>query len=182
MQLMKKQLILRPMASLAPVIGVMLLFFLGACTPSHDWREIHGDTAPYSVLLPAKPTSQTRQITLSSMPVTMTMTAAEVEHVTYAVGTVELANPVAAKQAMRAMKDALAAHLDGATVKEHIADTAGGSRIDLEASGSPKGEARVIVARFEAHDRFAYQAIVTGPKKVISRDNIDTFITSFKVK
>ena len=37
------------------------------------------------------------------------------------------------------------------------------------------------VARFEAHDRFAYQAIVTGPEKVISRDNIDTFMTSFKV-
>lgn len=165
-----------------PVIAALLVILLSACTPSHDWREIHGDTAPFSVLLPAKPSSQTRQITLDGMAVTMTMTAVEVDHVTYAVGSVALPDAVAAKKAMLAMKAALVSHVGGAVSKEVVVDTPADNHIDLEAAGTPKGEPRVVVARFAAHGNNAYQAIVTGPEKFISRDHIDTFITSFKVK
>lgn len=179
-----------PFASLCAVhqavtfsaITITLATLLSACTPSHDWREIHGDSAPYTVLLPAKPTSQTRQITLSGMAVTMTMTSAEVDRTAYAVGSVATVDPAAAKKIMLAMKAALVAHVDGAVLKERAVDNIDGSQFDLEATGSPKGESRVVVARFVAHDRFAYQVIVTGPAKSVGRDNIDTFMTSFKVK
>jgi hypothetical protein len=163
-------------------VTVTLVTLLCACTPNHDWREIRGDSSPYTVLLPAKPASQTRQITLSGTPVMMTMTSAEVDHATYAVGNVATDDPAAAKKIMLAMKAALIGHIDGAIVKEHEVDSVDGSQIDLEAAGSPKGEPRVVVARFVAHDRFAYQVIATGPAKSIARDNIDTFMTSFKVK
>ena len=155
---------------------------MSACTPSHDWREIHGTNTPFSVLLPAKPSSKTREITLDGMAVTMTMTAVEVDHVTYAVGAAALGDAAAAKKAMLAMKIALVGHVSGTISKEVVADIPTDSQIDLEAVGTPNGEPRIVVARFVAHDRYAYQAIVTGPKKSISRDNIDTFITSFKVK
>lgn len=162
--------------------AITFVALLSACTPNHDWREIRGDAAPYTVLLPAKPTTQTRQITLSGMAVTMTMTSAEVDHAAYAVGSVATADAAAAKKIMLAMKAALIEHIDGAVVKERAADSADGSQIDLEATGAPKGESRVVEARFVAHDRFAYQVIVTGPAKSVTRDNIDTFMTSFKVK
>lgn len=163
-------------------IGAIFAILVSACTPSHDWREIHGADAPYSVLLPAKPTSKTREITLNGMAVTMTMTAVEVDHVTYAVGAATLVDAVTAKKVMLAMKAALVGHVAGAVSKEVVVDTPVDSQIDLEAAGSPNGEPRVVVARFVAHDTYAYQAIVTGPKKLISRDHIETFITSFKVK
>lgn len=165
-----------------PLLLPVLILLLSGCTPTHDWREIHGDSAPYTVLLPAKPTSQTRQINLSDMPMTMTMTSTEVDHVTYAVGSVAVADPATAKKTMLAMKVALVAHIDGAVVKERAVDNSDDSQIDLEATGSPKGESRLVAARFVAHDKFAYQAIVTGPTKFVSRDNVDTFMTSFKVK
>lgn len=159
-----------------------LAALLCACTPNHDWREVRGDSAPYTVLLPAKPANQTRQISLAGMPATMTMTSAEVDHVTYAVGSVVTADSSAAKKTLLAMKAALVGHIDGAVVKERSVDTIDGSQIDLEATGSPKGESRAVVARFVEHGQFAYQVIVTGPTKFVVRDNIDTFMTSFKVK
>ena len=121
----------------------VLALLLAGCTPSHDWRETRGDSAPYTVLLPAKPASQTRQIMLSGTAVAMTMTSAEVDHVTYAIGSVVTADPVAAKKTMLAMKSALVGHVDGAVVKERAVESGDVSQIDLDATGSPKGESRV---------------------------------------
>ena len=162
------------------LIGASLL--LTSCTPRHDWREIRSERPPYSVLLPAKPNSQTREIQLGDLKVAMTMTAVEVDHATYAVGCAELADPDAAKTAMLLMKTALVGHLNGKLRKEEVIDNATENRIDLEATGTPQGEPRIVVARFIAHQKFAYQIVLTGPEKQVTRDQIDTFITSFKVK
>lgn len=162
------------------LIGATL--FLASCTPRHDWREIHSERPPYSVLLPAKPNSQTRDIKLGDIKLAMTMTAAEVDHATYAVGCAELADPAAAKTAMLLMKTALVGHLNGKLRKEEVIDNAAESRIDVEAIGTPQGEPRIVVARFIAHQKYAYQIVLTGPEKKVTRDQIDTFMTSFKVK
>ncbi|GAA4021355.1 hypothetical protein [Actimicrobium antarcticum] len=162
---------------------LLLAILLSACTPSHDWRQVRGTDAPYTVVLPAKPATLTRQIDLDGTPVSMTMTAAEVNAVTYAVGSLELADAAKANLALTAMKTALIKNINGTVLHEKVTVNPTGTTIDVEASGTPKGgQPRLLVARFASKNQRAYQAIVTGPEKAVSRENIDTFMTSFKLE
>lgn len=70
-------------------MAILLLALLAGCTPGHDWREVRNSDAAFVVLMPAKPSTLTRQIDLDGVKVSMTMTAAEIDTVTYAVGSVE---------------------------------------------------------------------------------------------
>ncbi|MDY7576495.1 hypothetical protein [Actimicrobium sp. CCI2.3] len=157
---------------------ILLLTLLAGCTPSHDWREVRGTDASFSVLMPAKPMTLTRQIDLDGVNASMTMMAAEIDTVTYAVGSVDLADDNAAKLAVLAMKTAMVRNINGTILREKSA----GSTTDLEASGAPTGgPVRLLIARFISKNQRAYQIIVTGPEKAIAREQVDTFMTSFKL-
>jgi hypothetical protein len=157
---------------------LLLLTLLAGCTPGHDWREVRGSDATFAVLMPAKPSTLTRQIDLDGVNVSMTMMAAEIDTVTYAVGSVELADEGAAKIAVLAMKTAMVRNINGTVLHEKSA----GSTTDLEASGkSNSGAPRLLIARFVSNNQRAYQIIVTGPAKAIAREQVDTFMTSFKL-
>ena len=163
---------------------------IGACTPAHDWREVHGTAASFTVLMPAKPTTLARRIDLNGTALTMTMTAAEIDTVTYAVGCVELPDGAAAKVALQSMQIAMVNNMHGRVLHQKAAESRGSagdvvqtdSSIDLEAVGTPpNGGPRLLLARFVAHNRDACQAIVSGPQKSVAREQADTFLTSFKL-
>lgn len=158
------------------------LIALPGCSPKFDWREIRGSSAPYVALLPAKPATHARQIDLNGIPLTMTMTGAEVDQVTFAVGTAELPNSAQGAHALSAMKTALVRNING-SIKEEKATAPGvaPAMIELEASGpAPSGE-RLLLARFIARDRHIYQLVVTGLESNLSREAADTFFTSFRL-
>ena len=168
---------------------IVLIALLTACTPSHDWREVHGTAAPFSVLMPAKPSTLARKIDLAGTPLTMTMLAAEVDGVTYAVGSIDLPDAAQAKVAIEAMKTAMVKNIRGTVLHEKAADLGAGSAgagqgssmIELDALGTPpNGRPRLLLARFVAHHQHAYQVIVTGARKSVAREQADTFLTSFK--
>jgi len=168
--------------SLTAACGAGLL--LAACTPQYDWREVHGSNAPFTVLLPAKPATLARPVNLNGAQVTMTMTAAEVGEVAFAVGSAELADAATASTALEAMKTAMVNNIGGTIRQEKTSASSGGRTIDLEAGGAPSarnGTPPLLVARFVMRERRVYQAIVLGPEKAIPREAVDTFFTSFKV-
>ena len=155
---------------------------LSACTPKYDWRDVRGESAPFTVLLPAKPSVLSRPVNLGGIQASMTMTAAEVGDVTFAVGTAELPDAAQAQAALLVMKDTLVKNIGG--VIRHEKSTSGKnlSTIELDAAGSGGGTARALHARLVARDRRVYQAIVIGPDKAIRQEAVDTFLTSFKVE
>lgn len=158
-----------------------LFLLLAACAPSHDWRDVRGTTAPFKVLLPAKPTVLSRSITLVGVPVTMTMTAAEIDGVTYAVGNAMLPDGDLATRAATAMKLALVANMQGVVRREKSVDDANGRHIELDALGKLQGATqRLLIARFYTYKQNAYQVIVSGPEKKVSADQVEVFMTSFK--
>lgn len=179
------------------VTGLAALSVMAACTPKYDWRTVQGNGAPYSVLLPAKPSSLTRTVNLGGIQASMTMTAAEIDDVTFAVGTAELPDPAQAQAALTVMKDTMVRNVGGVVLQEkNIAEPAG-IRIDLDAGPAPAvpgaapgtgpapaarsaGTASVLHARFIAHQRRVYQVIVVGPEKSMRSEAVDTFLTSFK--
>ena len=151
---------------------------LAACSPKFDWREVRGTDAPFMVLLPSKPATHTRTVNLDGLQVPMTMTAADVDGVTFAVGAAQLADAAQAPKALAAMKTALVRNIGG-TIKQEKASAPGAVpvAVDIEAAGS----GRLLLARFLAKDNRIYQVIMVGNESAVSRDAADTFFTSFKL-
>lgn len=170
--------------------GVAALTLL-ACTPKLDWREVHGSDAPYTALLPAKPASFSRQIDLHGIKMTMNMVAAEVDGTTFAVGSAKLPDSAQALAALEGMKEGMLKNINGRITSEKAGAastaTTNGSKqsrsYDVEARGNlQNGQAVVLAARFVASEQWVYQAIIMGSEKMVTRDTIDTFMTSFKTR
>ena len=75
--------------ALAFLCALAAALALAACSPTYNWRDYTSPDARYRVTFPAKPSSATRTIDLDGLQVSMTMTAAEVEGATFAVGAAE---------------------------------------------------------------------------------------------
>jgi hypothetical protein len=160
-----------------------------ACSPKYDWREIHSADANFTAMFPGKPASHSRPVNLNGTQVTMSMTAAEVDGVTFAVGSAVLADPTQAQTALLAMKTALTRNMAG-TVRydKPVATPANPGMTEIEvaspagtgASSGAGGQPRLLVARFSARERRVYQLVVVGAEKDVSREQVDTFFSSFK--
>lgn len=168
-------------SALARVVALMCCFLLLACSPKFDWREVRSPAGPYLVVLPAKPATHAREINLDGLTVTMTMTGAEVDGATFAVGSVKLPQPTQATHALNAMKTALVRNINGTVTAEKTSNAgAGAAMIELEASGPLQQGRRLLLARFIAHGQHAYQLLVVGDERNVSREAADTFFTSFQ--
>jgi len=170
--------------------AALTVLVLGACSPQFNWRDYNGETAPYSVMFPDKPSTHTRKIDLDGLKVDMTMTAAQVNGTTFAVGTAEAPDPAGAEKALTAMKTALVNNI-GATIKsEKTGKTSSivgstqvrSAAIDIEASGVQKGEPMKLIGHFESRNNRFYQVVVMGKEKDLTRENVDMFMSSFKLQ
>lgn len=173
-----------PLPPLAAVCAAAMLT-LSACNPTYNWREVRGVGAPYRITLPAKPSSFSRPVNLGGTQVTMTMTAAEVDDITFAVGSAELPDAAKAQGALAAMKTALVNNIGGTVRQEKLSGPAAApTEIQIEAIGAPGantgGQPRALFARLIARGNRVYQVIVVGKEKAVSREAVDTFLTSFK--
>ena len=160
----------------------LLALVLSACDPHYNWRDYRSKDAPYSVLLPGKPATHTRDVRLGELPVRMTMTAAEVDDVVFAVGSAELTDTAQAPAALLAMQTALARNI-GATITSQatVADGAQ-TTVSIEAKGMRNGEPTLLIGRFIARERRVYQVVVMGAERHIVREQVATFLDSFKLQ
>ncbi|KAF4000028.1 hypothetical protein HAV38_00860 [Glaciimonas immobilis] len=166
--------------------GATLVFLFSACSPRFNWRQVQGNDAPFSVLMPAKPSTFSRPIDLNGIKVSMTMTATEIDGVVFAVGSARLTDPAQASTALQAMKTALVNNINGSIKSESAHVVAGNaqatSAITLEAVGPPENgsQPKALFAHLEARGQYIYQAIVIGPQKNITSENVEMFLQSFK--
>lgn len=160
----------------------LLALVLSACDPHYNWRDYRSKDAPYSVLLPGKPATHARDVRLGELPVRMTMTAAEVDDVVFAVGSAELTDAAQAPAALLAMQTALARNI-GATITSQatVADSAQ-TTVSIEAKGMRNGEPTLLIGRFIARERRVYQVVVMGAERHIAREQVATFLDSFKLQ
>jgi hypothetical protein len=119
------------------------------------------------------------------MRVSMTMTAAEVEGATFAVGAAEAPDAARARAAVDAMKLALLRNIgaplaeptSGAAAAGASASTA--TSTDVDASAAGQGGPIRLVGHFEARGTRFYQVIVIGRGKAVPPEQIEQFLTSF---
>lgn len=163
------------------------VLFLPGCSPTYDWREIPGASAPYVASFPAKPATHSRVIDLNGSKVSMSMTAARVGDTTFAVGSVPTADAKAALAAIDVMKTAMVKNIGGTVRHEKLLPAAAHQlrAIDVEATGktpgnNPAQEPLFLIARFIAKPNHAYQLIVIGPDQAVPREEVEMFFSSFK--
>jgi hypothetical protein len=178
---MQKGMIMRSTSRLLLLLTLGLS--LSACSPNYNWRESSDNGAHFTILLPAKPASIARNIDLDGIKVDMIMTAAEVDGISFAVGTAELPSPEQAVAALKSMQTALLKNIDGtarpdAMLPGKTENTS--ARLDLEARGMARGQPLRLTARLLAKDRRVYQVIMLGPEKAFRDENVETFFSSFK--
>lgn len=159
-------------------LSALACALLAGCSPKFNWRDHASVVAPYRVMFPDKPASHTRNIDVGGMKVDMTMTAVDIDGITFAVGSAEAPDAAQALAALPAMKTALVKNI-GATVKSEKATA---TTMDVDATGMRKGTPMRLVGHFEARGTRFYQVIVLGPESKLSKENVDMFLTSFKLQ
>ena len=158
---------------------VLSAALLTACSPEYNWRQYDSPDAPYGVLFPDKPATYTRPVNLSGNSIDMTMTAAEVKNTVFAVGTGVAPDAASAQAALAAMKTAMVRNI-GAQVTEE--KTQPGSTLDVQARGMRNGQPMRLVGHFEARGNRFYQVIVLGPDGSVPEEQVEQFMTSFKLR
>jgi hypothetical protein len=162
---------------------------LTACSPTYNWRDYSSQDAPFRVMFPDKPSVHKRRIDIGGMPVEMTMTAADINGTTFAVGSAEAPDAEKAQAALEAMKTALVRNIGATITKEKTTAAASASAagsdqsaaIDIEATGVQNGTPMKLVGHFESRNKRFYQVIVMGKAKDLSPEQTDQFIASFKL-
>ncbi len=163
--------------------SLLLVLALAACSPTLNWREVRGDEAPYVVLLPAKPSSFARPVNLGGIQVEMSMTAAEVDDVNFAVASAKVTDPAQRQAALAAMQAAMLRNIGSVQHSEKAVTLKGGiPATEVVASGktgNAGNTAVVLHARFAMHGERVYQVIALGPTAHLSDETAETFLTSF---
>jgi hypothetical protein len=117
------------------------------------------------------------------------MTAVEVDGNTFAVGSADMPDAAKAQAALAAMQAGLLKNIQGTLLSSSMAastQTANGvlhqdSSLDMRARGTQSGHPVLLAGHFAARDRKIYQVIVLGDEHRLSRDNLDMFLSSFKL-
>ncbi|MFC0168962.1 hypothetical protein ACFFKC_12835 [Pseudoduganella danionis] len=163
------------------VLALTLAATLAGCSPKYDWRDYRSKDAPYSILFPGKPASQTRSITLATLPLEMTMTAVEIDGVVFAVGSARLPDGADAMHALQAMQTALLKNI-GATLRSNKDSSTGlQAMLEFEADGSQQGQPARLIGKLVARDQRIYQVIILGRAQNLAAEQIDTYLSSFKL-
>ena len=175
-----------------PTVLAATLFTLtlGACSPQFNWRDYSSEAAPFRVMFPDKPSTHTRKVDLDGLQVEMTMTAAQVNGTTFAVGTAEAPDAASAEKALVAMKTAMVRNIGATIQSEKVGKTSSAigsaqsqsAAVDIEARGVQKGEPVKLVGHFESRNKRLYQVIVVGKEKELTRENVEMFMSSFKLQ
>ncbi|MBC3862450.1 hypothetical protein H8K32_10100 [Undibacterium jejuense] len=147
---------------------------LSACNPQFNWREIHSNDAPFSVLMPGKADSFSQDIQLAGVTVKMTMTATDVGGLNFAVGSLKLADVSKTTEVLAAMQNGMIKNIQGRIIKPVSATNA-----VLEVQGKAGGSDVVMAARFLNRGNWVYQVIVLGPQNKMTPEIIETFMSSF---
>jgi hypothetical protein len=173
-----------PACAAAFLAAALATMALAACSPKYNWRDYASPDTGWRVMFPAKPTTTTRTIDLDGTQVSMTMTAAEVDGATFAVGTAQAPDSARARAALDAMKLALLRNIGATNSNEAKASastaTTGSAASDVDATGASQGRPVRLAGHFEAHGTRFYQVVVLDQGKTVPQEQVEQFLTSFK--
>jgi hypothetical protein len=117
-----------------------------ACTPSLNWRDVQ--LGRLSTLLPCKPDTATRSVTLSGQAVTMEMAGCEADAALFAISHIQADDAAQATQLMAALRTASLAQVQTLALHPQTSTGDAQTSLDVLVDGKrPDGSA--LQARFK---------------------------------
>jgi predicted small secreted protein len=162
--------------------AVLAATLLAGCNPTYNWRDHASPDGAWKALFPAKPATFTRSVDLDGLQVEMTMTAAEVDGVTFAVGSASAPDGARAQAALPAMRRALLRNIgDDVASAASAASSAAAAQdgLQVDATGSSNGRPVRLQGRFVARGVRVFQVIVLGKPDGAPPEQVEQFLASF---
>lgn len=164
---------------------------VAGCAPEYNWREVRYPEQGVIVMLPGKPTSLTRRITLDGEPVDMTMHGTAAGGSNFAVGVVRLADRSRRDKHLAAMRAQMVRNIDGretsvATLQVMVLDREGARRDTAPATvirvdGTIRQAPARMIAGFVGHGDRVVQFVVMGPAADVDDEEAKVFIESLRL-
>lgn len=158
---------------------------LTGCAPELNWREVRGDDAHFSALMPAKPATHARTINLDGLNVEMRMTGAAVDDLSFVVASVRIADASQRSAALAAMQQAMLRNIGATRHTDKAVTLKGGTpatEVIAEGRAASSGKPLLMHARFAITGDRVYQAIALGPQDQLSPEAAETFLGSLSVQ
>lgn len=133
-----------------------LIGLLTACTPTLDWREVRPEGSGMTLLLPCKPESHARQVSLAQRQVRLVLVACAAGASTWALAFADMADPTAVGPALRELAASAAGNLGAA----------GPRTLDLKVVGATPN---ALSQRIEVRGRLPDGRAVTAQLAVFAR-------------
>ncbi len=174
-----------PMTGLRAIAAILVCAALSACAPELNWREVHGNDAHFTVLLPSKPATHAREIDLGGLKVEMSMTGAAVDELSLVVASAQVAEASQRAAALAAMQQAMLRNIRATKhTKKAVTLKGGAPATEIVAEGQAARDGRTLVmhARFAARGERVYQAVALGPRDKLSAEAAETFLGSLALR
>jgi len=158
-----------------------VLVALAACSPELDWREFTSPEGQFTVMLPARPTRESRELVLAGAKVRMQMVTAQVSGTAFGVGYADLPSAADAARTVSEIRDALTRNLGGRVISERPVDLDGATGIEFQVEGAAQGSPMRLAARVVAAGNRFYQVVVVGRAERVTGVDLTLFPGSFKL-
>jgi len=166
----------------ATVLAAMLA--TTGCSPALDWRDVRPAESGITLLMPCRPSAQTRPVRLANRSVNLALHACSAGGSTWAVAFADVVEPAAVGVALQELQRGAAANIGavasrplpgavpGATPHEHS------TRVRISGSLPDGRMVNEVVAVF-AYGTVVFQATVLGDS--LSDEAVDAFFGSLRV-
>jgi hypothetical protein len=172
--------------------GVLLM---AACSPRFDWREIKSAEGGFSILMPDRPQTTTREIDFDGRKIGMTMVSTGIGPTLFAAGMAQLPPGSTGAPQLDAtlawFRDALVRNIDGQTIAVQPVALSPAAALGRMVRGGQAFEARgrvgkdrrpgQLAARFHVVDDRLYQLVAVGAEGELTADALETFFSSFRL-
>lgn len=156
---------------------------LAACAPALDWREVRPDGSGLQAMLPCRPNTQARTVSLAGRSVKLTLVACSAGDQTWAIAFADVGDPATVAAALDELRMSAARNLGAEPpTPQPIAvpgatPNAGSVRIAFDGR-LPDGSAVREQAAVFARGTRVFQATAVGAK--LGADAVDTFFGSLR--
>ena len=163
----------------------LLVSSLAACAPALDWREVRPAGSEVRLMLPCKPASHARTVTLNGRRVEMSMYACAAGDVTYAIAFADMADPAAVTPALAELARSASANLRASDTAASSALVVPGMTPNPQAAQwridgrLPDGRQMQEQLALFAHGTRVHQATMVGAR--IDAEARDTFFSGLAV-
>ncbi len=161
------------------LLVLFCLLWLAGCTPEYNWRELTVADERAMVMFPSRVKTEQRTIRVDDIELVFSLTSAAVDQSVFSVGYAPL-NPTLDSAQTERLVQAFAMAL-ATRVGQPLAPQASNGEV-FELESMVAGQPSRLLGRVLIHRGMLIQAVVSGPKKSLSKENATEFMRSLVLR